>query len=223
MRKFDQIFAIAAKRKGDLEQRIADWEAPKTKTELTGIPEDRWLSCMTRCVFQAGFNWKVVEAMWPGFEVAFEGFDVGRATMLNDDDLARLVSDKRIIRNGQKISSVQRNAVFLNDLVARHGSAGAFFGGWPSDDFSSLLTLMKKQGSRLGGNTGRYFLRSMGVNSFLLSRDVTARLIAEGVVDKEPTSQKDMAAVQQAFNTWCQQSGHGLTYVSRILALSVGI
>ena len=192
MRTFDEIYAIAADRKDDLDALVASWDEPKSKTEIAKIPDDRWLSCMTRCIFQAGFNWKVVENMWPGFEEAFEGFDVGRCLMLNDDDLSHLVSDTRIIRNGQKIKSVIQNAAFLSALSAEHGSAGAFFGNWPTEDFSSLLAIMKKQGSRLGGNTGPYCLRVMGVDSYILSRDVTARLIAEGVVDKAPTSQNDI-------------------------------
>ena len=31
---------------------------------------------MTRAIFQSGFSWKVIEAKWPGFEEAFDGFDV---------------------------------------------------------------------------------------------------------------------------------------------------
>ena len=45
---------------------------------LAAIPDDRWLSCLAKCVFQAGFNWKVVDSMWPGFETVFDGFDIGR-------------------------------------------------------------------------------------------------------------------------------------------------
>ena len=93
--------------------------------------------------------------------------------------------------------------------------------GWPRDDYAGLLRMLKKRGSRLGGNTGQYFLRFMGVDGFILSRDVTARLIAEGLIDKAPTSQKAMAIVQDAFNTWQQQSGRSLTEISRVLAMSV--
>ncbi|MDJ0613747.1 MAG: hypothetical protein QNJ29_08710 [Rhizobiaceae bacterium] len=79
----------------------------------------------------------------------------------------------------------------------------------------------EKHGSGLGGNTGQYFLRMMGKDSFILSRDVTARLIAEGIVDKNPISKKALTQVQQAFNTWMDQSGRGLTEISRVLAMSV--
>lgn len=221
MRTFEEIYIIAAERKGSAEtlEELITPAAPAA--ELAKIPDDRWLSDMTKRVFQAGFNWKVVESMWPGFEAAFEGFDLGRCAMLHDEDFDRLVSDTRIVRYGAKIRSVQENAAFLIDLVNEHGSAGKAFGDWPSDDYIGLLDMMKKRGSRLGGNTGQYFLRMMGKDSFILSRDVTARLIAEGIVDKNPTSKKALRQVQDAFNTWINQSGRGLTEISRVLAMSV--
>ncbi|MDJ0613745.1 MAG: DNA-3-methyladenine glycosylase I [Rhizobiaceae bacterium] len=221
MRTFDEIYEIAAARKGGAEALEKQISPALLAVELAKIPDDRWLSDMTKRVFQAGFNWKVVESMWPGFEAAFEGFDLGRCAMLHDEDFDRLVSDTRIVRYGAKIRSVQENAVFLIDLINEHGSAGKAFGKWPSDDYIGLLELMKKRGSRLGGNTGQYFLRMMGKDSFILSRDVTARLIAEGIIDKNPKSKKALTQVQHAFNTWMDQSSRGLTEISRVLAMSV--
>ena len=120
-----------------------------------------------------------------------------------------------------KIKTVQQNAAFVSDLAKEHGSAAAFFANWPSNDYIGLLEILKKRGSRLGGSTSQYFLRFIGVDSFVLSRDVVARLIAEGVVDKNPTSKSAMKAVQSAFNTWSNQSGRSLKEISRTLAMSV--
>lgn len=221
MRSFDDIFEIAANRKGGAEALEALLSGPKSEAEIAAIPDDRWLAAMTRGVFQAGFNWKVVDAMWPGFEAVFDGFDVGRCAMLNEEDFERLVSDTRIIRNGAKIRSVQHNAVFVQSLRAEYGSAGKAIAAWPETDFIGLLELLKKGGSRLGGTTGQYLLRSQGKDSFILTQSVIDRLIAEGVIDKPPTSKKAQADVQAAFNTWMEQSGRSLTEISRVLAMSV--
>ncbi|WP_322989713.1 DNA-3-methyladenine glycosylase I [Hoeflea sp.] len=221
MRAFDEIFEIAASRKGGAEALNAMLTPPKSAAELAAIPDDRWLATMTRCVFQAGFNWKVVDNMWPGFEAAFDGFDVGRCAMLTDEDFERLVSDKRIIRNGAKIRSVQENAIFVQTLAAQAGNAGKAIADWPSTDFIGLLELLKKRGSRLGGTSGQYCLRFIGKDSFILSQSVVARLIAEGVVDRQPTSKKALADVQSAFDVWMQQSGRSLTDISRVLAMSL--
>ena len=222
MRTFDEIFAIAAERKGGREALEAMLSKPLPADELARIPDARWLSMMAKCLFQAGFHWKVIEAKWPGFETAFEGFDPSRVSFYGDEVIDRLVSDKGIVRNGAKIMAVVENARFLADLAAEHGSAAKFFADWPADDFIGLMDVLAKRGSRLGGATGQRALRWMGKESFILSQDVCARLIAEGVVAKAPTSKRDLAAVQAAFNTWREQSGRSLTEISRVLSMSVG-
>ncbi len=189
MRTFDEIYAIAADRKGGadvLEDMLKPAIPPDT---LAAIPDDRWLSTFSKCVFNAGFNWKVVEAKWPGFEDAFKGFDIGKCAMMDDAWLDALIQDTRIVRHGPKILSVRDNAVMLQDLARQHGSAARAFAHWPADDYIGLLDYLKTHGTRLGGTTGQYALRFIGLDSFILSRDVIARLIAEGVIDKPPTSE----------------------------------
>ena len=220
MHHFDEIFGVAAGRHGGEAALEAKLSRPKPAAELAAIPEDRWLSVFTRSIFQAGFNWKVIEAKWDGFEAAFDGFDVGRCAMMDDDRFDALLRDTRIVRNGAKIETVRENAAFLLSLRDR-GGAGKVFGGWPATDFVGLLELLKSEGSRLGGTSGQYALRFSGCDSFILSRDVTARLLAERVIDKPATSKSALAAVQGAFNTWMDQSGRSLTEISRVLALSL--
>ncbi|TCL08918.1 DNA-3-methyladenine glycosylase I [Shimia isoporae] len=220
MRTFDDLFAISAERKGGADALEAMLDKPKSAEDLAQIPEDRWLAQFTKGVFQAGFNWKVIENKWEGFEAAFHGFDVDRCAFMHDEDMDRLMSDKGIVRNGPKIRTVMDNAHFLQSL-RDDGGAGRVLGGWPSTDYVGLLEFMKKGGSRIGGNTGQYSLRFLGKDSFILSRDVVARLIAEGVIDKQPTSKSAMKKVQEAFNIWMDQSGRSLTEISRVLATSL--
>jgi len=217
MRHFDDILAEAAGRKGG---EAAIWEGatpPKSADEVALIPPDAFLASFAEGIFQTGLAWTVVKNKWPGILEAFHGFDVGRVAMMSDDWFYDLVEDKRVIRSAPKIRAIQENAVMLQ----KAGQFGQFVADWPREDFAGLVLWMKKNGSRLGGSTGAYALRRLGVDSFLLSRDVVARLIAEGVIDKPPTSQKAMQAVQEAFNTWMDQSERGLTEVSRVLAQSI--
>ncbi|MBE1285525.1 MAG: 3-methyladenine DNA glycosylase [Rhodobacteraceae bacterium] len=221
MRRFEEIYAIAADRKGGAEALEKMLSIPLSREHLAKTTDDRWLAAMTKCLFQAGFNWKVIEAKWDGFERAFLGFDPVRVSFFHDEDMDRLLSDTGIVRNGAKIMAAVENARFVCDLARDHGSAGAFFAAWPASDFVGLLQMVSKQGSRLGAVTGQRMLRSMGRDGFILSPDVVARLIAEGIVDKAPSSKRDLAATQTAFNTWSEQSGRGLTQISQILAFSV--
>ena len=222
MNSFDDIFAIAAERRGGASAVERLLERPKSIGDLNAIGDDRWLAGMTQAVFNAGFNWKVIEAKWDGFEAAFDGFDIHRNALLGDDDLDRLTRDTRIVRNGAKIRSVQQNAQLLVELKAERGNADHQLAAWPATDFTGLVEMLGKRGSRLGGGTAQYFLRQMGRDGFILGGDVVSRLIAEGVVDKPPTSKAAMRAVQDAFNLWMTQSGRSLTEISRVLALSIG-
>lgn len=221
MRSFREIFEISAGRHGGAEALEAKLGKPKSAAELAAIPEDRWLAEMSKYIFATGLNWTVIEKKWPGFEEAFHGFDVGRCAMMDDVMFDRLLTDTRIVRHGAKIASVRDNAAFLLEL-RDEGGVGKVIGDWPSEDFAALLEMLKKRGSRLGGMTGAYSMRMLGRDSYILSKDVVARLIAEGVVDKAPTSKSAINAVQEAFNTWQSQSGRSLTEISRVLAMSIG-
>ncbi|MEM8981069.1 MAG: DNA-3-methyladenine glycosylase I [Pseudomonadota bacterium] len=220
MRSFDEIFEIAAARHGGAAALEATFPTPKTPQDLADLPEDRWLSRFTRSIFEAGFNWKVIAAKWDGFEEAFDGFDLGKCAFMDDEKFDQLLSNTAIVRNGKKIATVRENASFLLSL-REQGGAGKVLGGWPSTDYIGLLDLLKKEGAHLGGASASYALRFLEKDSFILSQDVTARLTAEGVIDKPATSKTALKAVQAAFNTWMDQSGRGLSQISRTLAMSV--
>lgn len=217
MRSFEEILDIAADRKGGRSAVLEGMVPPKSAEEIAQIPDDRWLAAMARGIFQAGISWKVVENKWPDIEDAFHGFDVGRVSMMSDDWFYDLVEDRRVIRSAPKIRAIQENAVFILDK-----NFGTRVADWPAEDFVGLLEWMQKNGSRLGGGTGSYLLRSMGKESYIMSKDVVARLVAEGVIDKAPTSKKAKQAVQEAFNAWKAESGFNLSDISRVLAQSIG-
>lgn len=221
MRTFEEILDIAAERKGGRDAVLADTPAVLDADALAAIPDDRWLAQMARGIFQAGISWQVVENKWPDTEEAFFNFDVGRVAGMSEDWFDELLDDPRIVRSPPKVEAIQENAVFIKEVAAEAGSFGRKIGDWPAEDFAGLLEWLKKNGARLGGATGAYMLRAMGKESYVLSPSVVARLVAEGVIDKEPTSKKAMAAVQEAFNTWKAQSGENLTVISRVLAQSI--
>lgn len=222
MRTFAEILNLAAARKGGLDKVMAAIPVPKTAEQLAATPDRDWLAAMARYILQAGISWKVVDAKWPGIEEAFHGFDVGRVSMLDEDGIDALLMDTRMIRSGPKIVAIRDNAVFIREVAAEAGSFGRKVGDWPASDYAGLLDWLAKRGSRLGGSTGPYMLRSMGKDSWILSDDVVARLVEEGVVDGPPSSRKAMASVQAAFDRWQEESGQGLTAISRVLAQSIG-
>ena len=222
MDAFDKIYQRAARSKGGESALEALLGNPQKKVNLAKLNDSDVLAEMTACVFRAGFVWKIITAKWPGFEKAFNEFDVTHCAMLADEELEVLQQNTDIVRHGTKIRSVRENAQFMLDIRHEHGSFGKFLASWPEDDFVQMWLLLKKRGARLGGQSGRYFLRFIGFETPLLSRDVVAALVGAGVVEKEPTSQKALLLTQEAFNEWREQSGKGFTEISRVLAMSVG-
>ncbi|MGI9482250.1 MAG: DNA-3-methyladenine glycosylase I [Hyphomicrobiales bacterium] len=191
--------------------------------DVSAIPDDRVLSMIAKCIFRAGFNWKVVENKWPGFEEAFLGFVPSVLVFQPDEFWDGLASDARIVRHGAKIRSVRENAQFVLDIADEYGSFGAFLAEWPEDDCVGLWDVLSKRGSRLGGNTGRYFLRFIGKDCFLPSRDVVAAVRMAGIdVAEQPRSKRDLKAVQEKFNAWQSETGLTYTKISRVCAMSAG-
>jgi len=221
MDSFASIEQRAAERKGGTAALESILPKPATNAALRRRPDDRYLAEMTRCVFRSGFVWQIIENKWSGFEAAFDGFDVSTAAMLSDEDLERLGSDERIVRNGPKIRTVRGNAQFIREIRDEHGSFGAFLATWPREDFVGMWDVLKRRGERLGGQTGRFFLRFVGWDTPVLSPDVVTALIGQGVVEKNPTSARALQAVQQAFHTWHEESGRPFSQISRILSATI--
>ncbi|MES1201504.1 MAG: DNA-3-methyladenine glycosylase I, partial [Pseudomonadota bacterium] len=115
MRKFSEILALAEKHHGKAGVKA------KLASHMDGVAadldrgDDRFLAGMTKAVFSAGFSWEVIEKKWPGFEAAFKKFDPRKVAFFSDDDIARLLKDERIVRNGAKISATIANAMFVLD------------------------------------------------------------------------------------------------------------
>ena len=139
-----------------------------------------------------------------------------------DDMLERKASDPGIIRNFSKVKTVLDNAVMIADTERREDKTfGEFIAGWPDDDIVSLWLFLKKHGSRLGGNTGPYALRTLGVDTFLMTADVEFFLRENGIVDSGIHSLRALKATQAYFNDLREQSGRSLSELSRLVSLGV--
>ncbi|MBR9827269.1 MAG: DNA-3-methyladenine glycosylase I [Oceanospirillales bacterium] len=195
---------------------------PLPRSELVLVSDDRIFSVMTRRIFRAGLRHALVDAKWPAFEKAFYYFNPDAVQEMSDEMLEALMHNTDIIRHFGKIKATRANAMLMCDLAHEHGSVARLIADWPEEDIVGLWTLLKKRGKQLGGNSGAYFLRMLGKDTFMLTDDVVVALKAQGIIDKKPTAQRDLKQVKAAFNEWRQQSGKPLCQISRVLACSVG-
>ena len=219
---YDSLYEVACLRKGggDVVESLLPTIA--TKAHLSGLGSDRYLAEFTRKVFQSGFVWRIVNNKWPQFEEVFWEFDIERLLMMPDDMLERKASDPGIIRNFSKVKTVLDNAVMIADTERREEKTfGEFIAGWPDDDITGLWLFLKKHGSRLGGNTGPYALRTLGVDTFLITADVEFFLRENAIVDSGIHSLRALKAAQSYFNNLREESGRSLSELSRLVSLGV--
>ncbi len=87
--------------------------------------DPEYFALLARAVFSAGLGPKVVESRWADMGEAFHGFDPAQVTQMDEEDVARLLSDPAVIRNRRKIEAVIKNAgTFLEQVEERKAAAG---------------------------------------------------------------------------------------------------
>ena len=223
MSGFEDIRLRAEARKGGARALKAMLPTVATKKQLIELGDDRYLAMMTKSINQAGFSWKVIENKWPSFEEAFLGFDPRKLSYLSPEQWEAFTSDKRVVRNWQKIKALQDNVFFVQDESRRSGGFGQFIADWPVEDQIGLMVYLKNHGSRLGGQSALWFLRRVGKDCFIPARDVVVLLRSIGLdIAENPTSKRDLAKIQAQFNEWHTETGLPYSHLSRIAACSVG-
>ena len=127
MKKFSEIRRRAEKRKGGVSGLKKLLPKVASRRQLAKLTDDRYLAMMTKCINQAGFSWKVIENKWPQFEEAFFGFDLNKLGLLSPEQWEAYASDRRVVRNWQKIKALQENIFFVREESRLHGGFGKTF------------------------------------------------------------------------------------------------
>ncbi|HWI25989.1 MAG TPA: DNA-3-methyladenine glycosylase I [Stellaceae bacterium] len=220
MTSFAKIRAAAEKRFG---KEALDARLPQVKSpaQLRKVGDDRYLSLMSLRVFRAGLRHDMVDAKWPAFEKAFFGFEPRRVRAMSEEAIEKLMGDQRLIRHLGKLRSVQANAATMLDVAAEKGSFAAWLADWPASDITGLWEALAKRFSQLGGNSGAYFLRMAGKDTFIATPSVVKALNHWGVLEGEPKGKAGRARLQAIFNAWVAETKAPLAHLSVTLAASV--
>ncbi|WP_136474963.1 DNA-3-methyladenine glycosylase I [Pseudomonas sp. DG56-2] len=221
MRDYQWLHEYCLNRFGSAAALEAHLPQARSAEQLRAISADRYLSTLALRVFRAGLKHSLVDSKWPAFEQVFFGFDPHKVVLMGAEHLERLMQDTRIIRHLGKLKSVPRNAQMMLDVEKERGSFGALIADWPVTDIVGLWKYLAKHGNQMGGLSAPRFLRMVGKDTFIPTNDMSAALIAQDIIDKPPTSQRDLALVQAAFNQWHAESGRPLCQLSVMLAHTV--
>lgn len=221
MKDFEWMYQTALKRIGDKRELEKRLPVPLSEQALKAQSDSYYLSQMSRRIFRAGLRHALVDKKWPAFEQAFFQFNPLRVAMMSDDELDQLMANTAIIRHWNKIKATRSNASLLVTLSEEQGNFAAWLAQWPADNIVGLWIYFRKHGSQLGGNSAASFLRMVGKDTFLITEDIVVALKAQGIIDKKPSSQRDLHKMQEAFNVWREQSGRPLCQISRLLSMTV--
>jgi 3-methyladenine DNA glycosylase Tag len=118
---------------------------------------------LTRCIFQAGLNWQVIDKKWPNFIRAFNDFNISKIALYDEEDFNRLSEDTSIVRNKKKILATIHNAKEFQRIVQEFGS----FSKWldsldKSNNYAAVVTQLMALFNHVGKMTAHTFLHSVG-------------------------------------------------------------
>ncbi len=86
--------------------------------------------------FQAGLSWRIILDKREAFRKAFSDFNVQKVAQFDDDDVARLLEDKGIVRNRLKIVGAINNAQRFIEIQKEFGSFDRYI--WQFTDYKTL-------------------------------------------------------------------------------------
>jgi len=125
--------------------------------------DDKYFENMTRVIFQAGLDWKMIDKKWPNFKKAFSDFSVDKVAQFGEADMKRLLKDEGIVRNHAKIASTIQNAKLFKKIKTEHGSFQAYLDNLDkSNNYALVIKELDKRFQRLGPSSARIFLYSVG-------------------------------------------------------------
>ena len=124
--------------------------------------DDGYFEQMSRAVFLAGLNWKVIEKKWPDIKRLFANFSIDEIAQFDDGDIDRLLKDDGMIRSAKKISAVVANAQTMQKVEQEFGSFANYLQAVKAKSEDALLKDLHKRFAFLGESTSVIFLFSVG-------------------------------------------------------------
>ncbi len=131
---------------------------------------------------QAGLSWLTILQRRENYREAFDNFNIEKVADYNDEKIAELINNPKIIRNKLKINSAVKNARVALKIIAEFGSLGEYFWRWvdgkviqnnfstheempAKTDLSTAISKdLKKRGMSFVGPTIIYsFMQSIGM------------------------------------------------------------
>jgi predicted dinucleotide-binding enzyme/3-methyladenine DNA glycosylase Tag len=154
----DEATALVARIKSG-DTAAADQSALRTRARELAAPFEKlrdhapddpafFLEHLSRSVFEAGINRRVVEGKWDGIREAFHGFDPAQVAAMPPDEISAVENDSRVIRNKAKIRATVENAREVLAVLDERGSIRGYLASFP--DAAAAAADMRRRFKFLG-------------------------------------------------------------------------
>ena len=139
----------AAADQAAMRTRVRELAAPFEKLR-DHVPDDPafFFEHLSRSVFEAGINRRVVEAKWDGIREAFHGFDPAQVAAMPPAEITAVENDPYVIRNKAKIRATTENAREVLAILDSCGSIRGYLSSFP--DAGAAATDMRRRFKFLG-------------------------------------------------------------------------
>ena len=146
------------------EQDHEHWQMPEWwYREKRPSTDEEYFENMSRVIFQAGLNWRVIDNKWPSIKKAFSNFKIGEVACFTEADVERLMSDPEIIRNKGKIKGIIQNAQNFQAIEKQYGSFQKYLDSLDkSNNYENVVKDLVNKFKWLRPSTASTFLYTVG-------------------------------------------------------------
>ena len=156
----------------------------KYHDEEWGVPsyEDSYLyEMLVLELFQAGLSWECVLNKREDFRDAFDGFDYKKIAHYQEDKIAELLKNEKIIRNRLKVKAAIQNAKVFMEIQMEYGSFSDYIWHFTNKQIVKNIDGIIRSTSHLSDEISRD-LKMRGMK-FVGSTIIYSYLQAIGVID----------------------------------------
>jgi DNA-3-methyladenine glycosylase I len=141
-----------------------EWKPPEWWYRKQRPPNDEaYFENMSRIIFQAGLNWKVINQKWSTIKTAFAKFSPVKVASFTNSDVARLMNDTGIVRNKAKIQATIYNATEFQNIKKQHGSFQKYIDTLDKDkNYAQAIKELTKRFKHMGPSSASLFLYTVG-------------------------------------------------------------
>ncbi|HSX18484.1 MAG TPA: DNA-3-methyladenine glycosylase I [Candidatus Saccharimonadales bacterium] len=138
---------------------MPNWDAKHGKIDKPKN-DDEYFERMSRVIFVAGLNWRVLDNKWPGIKKAFKDFSIDKVAKFQEPEIEELMNDRDVIHNLAKIRAIIANAKEIQSIAKEHGSFANYLKSLGDED--TKVAALIKRFAFLGKGTTVIFLFASG-------------------------------------------------------------